>query len=125
MKSLNIKENSFVQFHQKIGFKFDGKKYYGFKGDTVASALLRNNIRIPTKGCRVLRHELVTLALFFCELGFSRGSLNLLHLEPAVALGHCLGSELGIHLLGPVGPWAPHHKADTPTFDPPDTELPH
>ena len=46
MKNLNIKENSFVQFHQKIGFKFDGKKYYGYKGDTVASALLRNNIRI-------------------------------------------------------------------------------
>ena len=46
MKNLNIKENSFVQFHQKIRFKFDGKKYYGYKGDTVASALLRNNIRI-------------------------------------------------------------------------------
>ena len=46
MKNLNIKKNSFVQFHQKIGFKFDGKKYYGYKGDTVASALLRNNIRI-------------------------------------------------------------------------------
>ena len=46
MKSLDIKENAFVQFHQKIGFKFDGKKYYGFKGDTVASALLRNDIRI-------------------------------------------------------------------------------
>ena len=46
MKSLDIKENAFVQFHQKIGFKFDGKKYYGYKGDTVASALLRNDIRI-------------------------------------------------------------------------------
>ena len=23
MKNLNIKENSFVQFHQKIGFKFE------------------------------------------------------------------------------------------------------
>ena len=46
MKSLDIKENTFVQFHQKIGFKFDGKKYYGYKGDTVASALLRNDIRI-------------------------------------------------------------------------------
>ena len=45
MNSINFKENPFVQYHQKISFIFDGKKYYGYKGDTIASALLRNNIQ--------------------------------------------------------------------------------
>ena len=30
----------------KIYFKFDGKRYGGNKGDTIASALLRNNIKL-------------------------------------------------------------------------------
>ena len=46
MKSINLKENQFIQFHQKISFKFDGVKYFGYKGDTIASALLRNNINL-------------------------------------------------------------------------------
>ena len=45
MNSINFKENPFVQYHQRISFIFDGKKYFGYKGDTVASALLRNNIQ--------------------------------------------------------------------------------
>ena len=46
MSDLNLTDNKFIQFHQKIGFKFDGVKYYGYKGDTIASALLRNNIKL-------------------------------------------------------------------------------
>ena len=30
----------------KIYFKFDGKTYGGNEGDTVASALLRNNVKL-------------------------------------------------------------------------------
>ena len=30
----------------KIYFKFDGKKYAGNEGDTIAAALLRNNVRL-------------------------------------------------------------------------------
>ena len=46
MSELNLTDNKFIQFHQKIGFKFDGVKYYGYKGDTIASALLRNNLKL-------------------------------------------------------------------------------
>ncbi len=46
MSELNLTDNKFIQFHQKIGFKFDGVKYYGYKGDTIASALLRNNVKL-------------------------------------------------------------------------------
>ena len=31
---------------KKISFKFNGKKYFGYKGDTLASALLANGIHL-------------------------------------------------------------------------------
>ena len=45
MSALNNK-SPYIINDQKISFTFDGKKYFGFKGDTIASALLRNNIRL-------------------------------------------------------------------------------
>ena len=46
MTALNNNKNSRVTDSNKVSFIFDGKKYFGFDGDTVASALLRNNIKI-------------------------------------------------------------------------------
>ena len=46
MKELKTSSSSFINFNQKISFLFDGKKIFGFKGDTIASALLRNNINL-------------------------------------------------------------------------------
>ena len=46
MKNLKTTSNPFVNFNQKISFLFDGKKIFGYKGDTIASALLRNNINL-------------------------------------------------------------------------------
>lgn len=37
---------SFVDTGQPLNFTFDGKAYQGFAGDTLASALLRNNIKL-------------------------------------------------------------------------------
>ena len=33
-----------MTMQKKISFSFDGKKYYGIEGDTLASALIRNNV---------------------------------------------------------------------------------
>ena len=35
-------ETKFLDKTNKISFKYNGKKYYGYKGDTLASALLSN-----------------------------------------------------------------------------------
>ena len=61
MKSINLKENQFIQFHQKISFKFDGVKYFGFKGDTIASALLRNNINLVGRSFKSVSYTHLTL----------------------------------------------------------------
>tara|TARA_Y100001960_G_scaffold172147_1_gene180443 strand:+ start:126 stop:278 length:153 start_codon:yes stop_codon:yes gene_type:complete len=34
-----------INRNKKISFKFNGKKLFGFEGDTLASALLANNVR--------------------------------------------------------------------------------
>jgi len=36
----------FINREKKISFKFNGKKYFGFEGDTLASALLSNGIHL-------------------------------------------------------------------------------
>jgi sarcosine oxidase subunit alpha len=41
-----LKNNKNIDTNQKIGFYFDGKKYFGYKGDTLASALLANNVHL-------------------------------------------------------------------------------
>ena len=46
MTELNNQNCPFVSFNQRINFKFDGVKYYGYKGDTIASALLRHGVKL-------------------------------------------------------------------------------
>ena len=45
-KNLRINKNKFIDQTARILFKFNGKKLYGYKGDTLASALLANNIHL-------------------------------------------------------------------------------
>ena len=46
MVAINNNTDSKVTDAHKVSFIFDGKKYFGFNGDTIASALLRNNVRL-------------------------------------------------------------------------------
>ncbi len=45
-KNLRVKTSNFIDETYKISFKFNGKTYYGYKGDTLASALLANDIHL-------------------------------------------------------------------------------
>ena len=45
-KNLRVKTSNFIDETYKISFKFNGKTYYGYKGDTLASALLANNVHL-------------------------------------------------------------------------------
>ena len=46
IKNLRVKSSKIIDETYRIPFKFNGKIYYGFKGDTLASALLANNIHL-------------------------------------------------------------------------------
>ena len=45
-KNLRVKTSKFIDETYKISFKFNGKTYYGYKGDSLASALLANDIHL-------------------------------------------------------------------------------
>ena len=43
---LRINKNNFIDQTTRVSFKFNGKKLFGYKGDTLASALLANDIHL-------------------------------------------------------------------------------
>ncbi len=45
-KNLRVKTSKFIDETYRVSFKFNGKEYHGFKGDTLASALLANGIHL-------------------------------------------------------------------------------
>ena len=45
-QNLRVKSSNFIDETSRIFFKFNGKTYYGFKGDTLASALLANDVHL-------------------------------------------------------------------------------
>ena len=45
-KNLRVQSSEFIDETIRVSFKFNGKTYYGFKGDTLASALLANDIHL-------------------------------------------------------------------------------
>ena len=45
-QNLRIKSSNFIDETIRISFRFNGKIYHGFKGDTLASALLANDIHL-------------------------------------------------------------------------------
>ena len=45
-KNLRIKSSNFIDETTNVSFKFNGKIYHGYKGDTLASALLANGVHL-------------------------------------------------------------------------------
>ena len=45
-KNLRVKTSKFIDETYKVSFKFNGTTYYGYKGDTLASALLANDVHL-------------------------------------------------------------------------------
>ena len=45
-ENLRVKSSEFIDETIRVSFKFNRKEYYGFKGDTLASALLANNVHL-------------------------------------------------------------------------------
>jgi sarcosine oxidase, subunit alpha len=44
--NFRIKSTNYIDETTSVSFKFNGKTYHGFKGDTLASALLANNVHL-------------------------------------------------------------------------------
>ena len=45
-QSFRLENTGLINRSKKLSFKFNGKKYYGYEGDTLASALIANGIHL-------------------------------------------------------------------------------
>ena len=45
-ENLRVNSSNFIDETTSVSFRFNGKTYHGFKGDTLASALLANNVHL-------------------------------------------------------------------------------
>ena len=45
-QNFRLDKAGYINRDKKISFKFNGKKYFGYKGDTLASALLANGVHL-------------------------------------------------------------------------------
>ncbi len=54
-ENFRVKTSSLVDETYKISFKFNGTVYYGYKGDTLASALLANNVHLVARSFKYHR----------------------------------------------------------------------
>ena len=45
-ESLRVKSSEYIDETTRVSFKFNGKTYFGFKGDTLASALIANDVHL-------------------------------------------------------------------------------
>ena len=45
-QNFRLDKGGYINRNKEISFKFNGKKYYGYEGDTIASALLANGVHL-------------------------------------------------------------------------------
>ena len=45
-QSFRLENIGLVNRNKKLSFKFNGKNYYGYEGDTLASALIANGVHL-------------------------------------------------------------------------------
>ena len=56
-----------VNRDKKISFKFNGKKYFGFEGDTIASALIANGVHLVGRSLGVFLELALMSPMQFCS----------------------------------------------------------
>ena len=80
MSASDNKKCPYININQKISIIFDGKQYSAFKGDTIASALLRNNVRLIGRSFKYHRPR----GIYTCGIEEPNGIVQILseHNEP-------------------------------------------
>ena len=62
-QSFRLENVGLINRDKKLSFKFNGKTYYGYEGDTLASALIANGVHLVGRSFKFIDQE------GFLELG--------------------------------------------------------
>ena len=60
-QSFRLENIGLINRNKKLSFKFNGKTYYGFKGDTLASALIANGVHLIGRSFKSVSYTHLTL----------------------------------------------------------------
>ena len=56
-QSFRLESGGLINRDKKISFKFNGKNYYGYEGDTLASALIANGVHLIGRSLNIIDPE--------------------------------------------------------------------
>ena len=56
-QAFRIGDGGLVNRDKKLSFKFNGKSYFGYEGDTLASALLANGVHLVGRSLSIIDLE--------------------------------------------------------------------
>ena len=51
-EKFRLDKGGLINRNKKLSFKFNGKKYFGYEGDTLASALIANGVHLVGRSSR-------------------------------------------------------------------------
>jgi len=91
-KNLRIKASKFIDETSRVTFRFNGKTYYGFKGDTLASALMANDVHLVGRSFKYHRPRGIMTAGSEEPNAIVQVNDNTAHTEPNVR-----ATEVEIH----------------------------
>ena len=91
-KNLRIKASKFIDETSRVTFRFNGKTYYGFKGDTLASALMANDVHLVGRSFKYHRPRGIMTAGSEEPNAIVQVNDNTAHTEPNVR-----ATEIEIH----------------------------
>jgi len=58
-QKFRLDKAGYINRDKKISFKFNGKKYFGYEGDTLASALLANGVHLVGRSLSTIDLEVL------------------------------------------------------------------
>ena len=56
-QSFRLESGGLINRDKKISFKFNGKNYFGYEGDTLASALIANGVHLLEEVLNIIDRE--------------------------------------------------------------------
>ena len=56
-QSYRLSDVGLINRDKKLSFKFNGKTYYGYEGDTLASALIANGVHLIGRSLNIIDQE--------------------------------------------------------------------
>ena len=56
-QSFRLESGGLINRDKKISFKFNGKNYFGYEGDTLASALIANGVHLLEEVLNIIDPE--------------------------------------------------------------------